>query len=213
MDITIRNECPKDYRKVEEITREAFWNLYVPGCSEHWIVHKIRTHPDYLPKLSFILEADGEIAGSIFYTKSKIVTEDQGEIETITFGPVSIVPSMHRKGLGRRLIEHSIEEAKKRGYRAILILGYPYHYEPYGFIGGKEFGISMADGKFYKGLQALPLYHGALDGISGFARFSDVFEEPDPDELEAFDKTFPEKEKAIQESQKEFEQAAAMIDE
>lgn len=213
MKIKIRHEKVEDYRKVEEVTREAFWNLYFPGCSEHFVIHNIRKHEDFIPELTFVIEVDGEIAGSIFYTRSKIIAKDKGEYETISFGPVSILPGMHRQGLGRKIIEHSIAEAKKLGYRAILTLGYPHHYETYGFTGGKRYGISMPDGKFYKGLLVLPLYKGALDGISGYASFSDGLSEPDEAELEKFDKSFPFKEKKVQDSQKEFQVASVMLDE
>ncbi len=212
MNITIRNENKQDYRKVEEVAREAFWNLYFPGCSEHMVIHNMRNHPDFIPELSFVIEVDGEIVGSIFYTHSKVVSSDGTQHKTITFGPVSILPSMHRKGLGRKLITHSIEEAKKLGYNAILTLGYPYHYEPYGFVGGKKYKISMPDGKYYKGLLVLPLYEGALDNISGYAVFSDALE-PNEEEVEIFDKSFEPKEKGIQDSQKEYEIACCMLDE
>ena len=212
MNIKIRNEYPEDYRKVEDVTREAFWNLYFPGCSEHLVVHNMRKHPDFIPELSFVIEVDDVIVGSIFYTHSKVVSEDDTEHKTITFGPVSILPSMHRKGLGRKLISHSIEAAKKLGHSAILTLGYPYHYEPYGFVGGKKYGISMPDGKFYKGLLVLPLYEGALDTISGHAIFADVLE-PSEEDVDEFDKSFPQKKKQVQDSQKEFEIASSMLDE
>ena len=212
MNIKIRKEEPKDYRKVEEVTREAFWNLYFPGCAEHLAVHNLRKSTDFIPELTFVIEVDGEIVGSIFYSHSKIVSTDGTEINTISFGPVSISPKMHRIGLGRQLITHSIEEAKKLGYRAILTLGYPYHYEPYGFVGGKKYNISMPDGKFYIGLLALPLYDGALDNISGYAAFSDALE-PSTEEIEKFDITFPTKEKKVQDSQKEFEVASCTLDE
>lgn len=212
MNITIRNENKQDYRKVEEVAREAFWNLYFPGCSEHMVIHNMRNHPDFIPELSFVIEVDGEIVGSIFYTHSKVVSSDGTQHKTITFGPVSILPSMHRKGLGRKLITHSIEEAKKLGYNAILTLGYPHHYEPYGFVGGKKYKISMPDGKYYKGLLVLPLYKGALDDISGYPVFADALE-TNEEEVEIFDKSFEPKEKGIQDSQKEYEIACCMLDE
>jgi predicted N-acetyltransferase YhbS len=213
MTIVIRNEKPEDYRKVEEVAREAFWNLYFPGCSEHLVIHKMRTHQDFMPELTFVIEVDGDIVGSIFYTRSKIVTEDGRVIPTISFGPVSILPSMHRKGLGRRLIEHSIQAAKAQGHLAIVTLGYPYHYEVHGFRGGKQYGVSMPDGKFYKGLLVLPLSEHALDQVSGYAVFAEVLDDQDPEEVEVFDRQFPPKKKAVQESQKEFEIACALLDE
>ncbi len=212
MDIKIRNENEKDYRKVEEVAREAFWNLYFPGAAEHVAINKLRKDKDFIPELTYVIEVDGEIAGAIFYSHSKIVSEDGTEHETISFGPVFIAPKMHRMGLGFKLITHSIEEAKNLGYKAITTLGYPYHYEPYGFLGGKKYGISMPDGNFYKGLLVLPLYEDALDNISGYAVFSEALE-PTEYEIEEFDKTFPYKEKKVQDSQKEFEIASTMLDE
>lgn len=212
MNIKIRNEEPKDYRQVEEVAREAFWNLYFPGGHEHYVVHKMRSHPDFIKELSFVIEVDGEIAGGIFYTHSKIVAEDDSIYKTISFGPVFIVPKFHRKGLGRKLIMHSINAAKEMGYHAILTLGYAYHYEPYGFLGGKKYNIAMEDGNFYKGLLVLPLYEGALEGRAGYVVFSEVLDVTD-EEVNVFDKGFPFKEKKFQESQKEYALACAMLDE
>lgn len=212
MDINIRNIEYKDFRKVEEVSREAFWNLYFPGCNEHFVIHNIKDHKDFIPKLSFVIELDGEIIGSIIYTHSKVISKNNKEYNTISFGPVFIDPRFHRLGLGRKLISHSIEEARKQGFKAILTLGYPYHYETYGFLGGKNYSISMADGKFYKGLLVLPLYEGALDTISGHVVFSDALEATEEEVLE-FDEAFPKKEKGFQESQLEFEIYSSMIDE
>ncbi|MBA2861742.1 GNAT family N-acetyltransferase [Methanococcus maripaludis] len=212
MDIIIRNENPKDYRIVEEIAREAFWNLYFPGCHEHFVIHNMRKHVDFIKELSFVIEVNGEIVGGIFYTHSKIVSKDNNEYKTISFGPVFISPKFHGKGLGRKLITYSIKIAKEMGYRAILTLGYPYHYEPYGFLSGKKYNLSMPDGKFHKGLLALPLYEGALDNISGYVVFSEALEAND-DEVNEFDKSFPPKEKKFQESQLEYEMTISMLDE
>jgi len=213
MKIIIRHEESKDFRKVEEVAREAFYNLYVPGCVEHLVIHNLRDSKDYIKELSYIIEVDGEVAGSIFYTHAKIIGWDGVETKTISFGPVSIHPKYHRKGLGRKLITHSIEKAKELGFNAILTLGYPYHYEPYGFKGGKKYNVAMADGNFYKGLLVLPLYEKALEGVSGYAEFTDVFEiETSQDEIDKFDSLFPPKKKQIQESQRIFEKACAELD-
>lgn len=211
MNIKIRREEPKDYRKVEEVAREAFWNLYCPGCNEHLIINTMRSHTDFIPELAFVIELDDKIVGSIFYTHSKVVSEDGSEHKTITFGPVSILPNLHRKGLGKALISHSIDQAKRLGYNSIIIGGYPYHYEHYGFTGTKKYGISMPDGNYYTGIMALPLYEGALDGVLGSVYMSEVYE-IDENNLDEFDKDFPLKEKQEQESQKEFENAVSEID-
>ncbi|WP_443123218.1 GNAT family N-acetyltransferase [Halobacillus sp. B29] len=172
----------------------------------------MREHEDFIKELSFVIEVEGKVAGGIFYTHSKVVSEDHKEYQTVSFGPVFIAPDYQGKGLGRKLITHSIQAAKEMNYRAILTLGYPYHYEPYGFTGGKKYNISMPDRKFFKGLLALPLYEGALDDLSGYVVFSDVLE-ADDDEVNEFDQSFPPKEKKYQESQDEFEKAASMLDE
>lgn len=213
MKITIRHEKIDEYKATENVAREAFWNLYVPGCQEHLVLHKIRKSKDFIPELSFVIEVDNEIVGGIFYTHSKIISSDRTEHKTISFGPVFIHPKFHRQGLGRKLISHSIEKAKEMGCRAIITLGYPYHYEPYGFTGGKKYNISMVDGKFYKGLLVLPLYEGALKGISGHAVFADELSDVDEKELEQFDKQFPHKENCVQASQKEFAIACTALDE
>lgn len=210
--ITIRNEQPEDYRQVEEITRKAFWNLYCPGAKEHYIVHTMRGHKDYIPELSFVIEENGEILGSIHFTCTKVISHEGEELAVVSFGPVCITPERHRQGLGRALITHSIESAKALGHRAIIIGGFPYHYKPYGFVGTKKFNISMPDGKFYTGIMALPLYEGALDGISGKVHFSDGLY-PDENGLEAYEATFPLMEKQSLPCQKEFEQACSELDE
>lgn len=211
MTITIRHEEEKDYRIVEEITREAFWNLYFPGAVEHLLVHNIRKHPDYIPELSYVIELDNQIIGSIFYTKAKVIDKEGVAHPIITFGPVSISPAYHRQGFGRMLIEHSLAEAKRLGFNAIILSGFTYHYHPYGFVGTKKYNISMPDGKFYTGVMALPLFEGALDGISGSVHFSEALY-PDESLLDDFDQTFPPKEKQVLPHQADFEKAVSEID-
>ena len=207
----IRQINSKDYDTVLTVVREAFWDLYKPGCEDHFLVNQLINHSDFIPELSFVIEKDGEIVGSIFYTHSKVVDDCGNEHKTITFGPVCILPSLHRQGLGRALITYSINEAKRLGFNAIIICGFPYHYHTYGFEGAKKYGISM-DGGFYTGLMALPLYDDALDGICGNIHFSDCME-VDPLEAEEFDKKYPYKEKRVLPCQAEFEKACDEIDE
>ena len=209
MSIVIRQEEERDYRRVEEIAREAFWNLYFPGTD---IPVVVRRSSDFIKELTYVIEVNGKVEGAIFYTNSKIIDKKEEEHKVISFGPVFISPEFHRQGLGRKLITYTIEKAKEMGYRAIITLGYPYHYESYGFLGGKKYGISMPDMKFYKGLLVLSLYEGALENISGYVIFSDDLEATQ-EEIEEFDKRFPYKEKGFQESQLEYEKACAELDE
>ncbi len=208
----LRNEQPADYRRVEEITRKAFWNLYVPGASEHYLIHTMRGHEDYLPDISFVIEKEDEIIGSIHFTRAWVITPAGDEVPVIHLGPVGITPELHRQGFGRVLITHAIERAKALGHRAIVLGGFTYHYHPYGFVGTKKWGITMPDGKFYTGIMALPLYDGALDGVTGTLKLSDALY-PDESGLEAFDAAFPPMEKRTLPHQKDFERAVAEVDE
>ena len=92
--ITIRNEEEKDRAEVEDVIRKAFWNLYVPGCNEHYLAHIMRSHPDFLPELDFVIELDGKIIGSIMYTRNKLIEENGNEKNILTFGPVCMLPKM-----------------------------------------------------------------------------------------------------------------------
>ncbi len=212
MHIILRHEQASEYTHVESIAREAFWNLYFPGAHEHFVVHSMRQHKDFIPELSFVIEVDGQIQGGIYYTHSKVLLPQGEEHKTISFGPAFVAPAFHRQGFGRKLIEHSLALAKAQGHKAVLTLGYPYHYAPYGFVGAKKYGIAMGDGQFYKGLLALELVEGGLQGAQGGqAVFSDVFE-VDAQAVDSFDATFPPMEKAVQASQAEFEKACAELD-
>lgn len=102
-NIVIRNEKKEDWETVEEITRQAFYNLYVPGCVEHYLVHIMREHEDFIPELDFVLELDGQVIGNIIYTKAKLIDENGTEKEILTFGPVSIHPGYQRMGYGKML--------------------------------------------------------------------------------------------------------------
>ena len=88
----IRNEKPEDYRAVEEMIKQTFWNLSVPGCNEHYFAHRLRESCDYIPKLDFVLEEDGKIIGHIIYVKAKLIAEDGTEKEILSFGPFTIHP-------------------------------------------------------------------------------------------------------------------------
>ena len=100
-NLTIRLETEKDYRAVEELTREAFWNVYKPGADEHYYVHQMRTHPDFIPELAFVLEDDGELVGNIMYTKAWLEDENGVRKEILSFGPLCIAPEYHSESASR----------------------------------------------------------------------------------------------------------------
>lgn len=211
MDISIRNERPEDVLLIEALTREAFWNLHVPGCSEHLVARQLRASQDFLPELDLVAEADGRIVGSILFSRSRVVGSGNENFETVTFGPVSVLPECQHQGVGRALIERGLLIARALGHSAVVIYGNPAYYQKYGFRAGREFGIRTADGKYAAALQALPLFPGALNGVCGRFLESEAFE-VDPGHLEAFDRLFPFKEKLVTPTQADFVRIASMVE-
>ena len=201
--ITIRNETPNDYKRVETITRKAFWNLYIPGCIEHYLVHVMRTHPDFLPRLDFVLEDDGQIIGNIMYTKAKLIDETGEEKTILTFGPVCILPEYQRKGYGKRLIAYSLEQAVALGYDVVVIFGNPDNYVSSGFKSCKRYNISLANGAYPSAMLVKQLKPGVLNGRKWVYQQSPVME-IDEQEAQRFDAELEPMEKKYQPSQEVF---------
>jgi len=207
MNIKIRLERKEDHRRVEELTREAFWNLHVPGCDEHLLAHNLRKCEAFIPELDYVAVMDSVVVGNIMFCRSVVKSEDDGEHDVITFGPVSVWPENQGRGIGSALIKHAIGRAKDMGFTAILIYGDPGYYRRFGFGPAEDFQIRTAEGKYLDALMALPLYEGALDGIQGRFHEGDAYH-VDEGELAEFDKTFPPKEKRETESQRRFSELA-----
>lgn len=195
MKLVLRQENANDHYKVEELTREAFWGYFNPTCDEHYLAHLLRNIPAFVQELDYVAEADGRLVGNIMYTKAKVVTSNGGEHEVLTFGPLSVLPEYWNCGVGSALVRHTILKAKKMGYRAIVIYGHPDYYLRFGFRSADIFGITTPDGKNFDALMAMPLYDGALDGISGAFHEDPIFNINKKDAIE-FDKRFPHKEPA-----------------
>ena len=206
MKTIIRNETPNDYRAVENLTRESFWNVYKPGADEHYYVHMMRTHPDFIPELAFVLEADGEIIGTIMYTKAWLEDEDGKRKEILSFGPLCVNPKCQRQRFGKILIEHSFDVARTMGYDVNIIFGNPGNYVSRGFVSCKKKNVSfVVPGNFPTALLVCELVPGVLDGRKWMyipSSAADCCE--DTAAVEAFDATFPPKEKALMPSQEEF---------
>jgi putative acetyltransferase len=195
LEIKIRHEVEADHLAVELLTRETFWNLYRPGCDEHYTAHIIRRHQDALPELTFVAEVNGEIVGSIIYTRSWVINDRGERFETATFGPLSVNPGLQRQGIGTALIEYSRLAAAERGYPAIVILGDPHNYVKHGFKTGKDVSLSTLDGKYPLGLLALELRRGFFASSPQWQfQTSDVYQF-DAALVERFDARFPPKEK------------------
>ncbi|MBQ9748322.1 MAG: N-acetyltransferase [Clostridia bacterium] len=204
--LTIRLETEKDYRAVEELTREAFWNVYKPGADEHYFVHMMRSHPDFIPELAFVLEMDGKIVGNIMYTKAWLADEDGNRKEILSCGPLCVAPAYQRQKLGKLLIEHSFDAARKMGYDVNINFGNPGNYVSRGFVSCKRKNVCfMTHGNYPTALLVCEMTAGALDGKAWTyipSTAADCCE--DTAAVEAFDATFPKKEKAWMPSQEEF---------
>ena len=196
-DYTIRLERAEDYREVENLVRESFWNVYRPGCSEHYVIHVLRDDPAFIKELDLVMEQDGRLIGQNMFMKTIIEADDGRTIPVLTMGPISITPELKRKGYGKALLDYSLENAKGLGYGAVLFEGNIGFYGHSGFTYAREFGIRYhdlpegADDSFFL---CKELIHGYLDGITGVYRTPQGYYVEDSD-VEAFDKGFPPKQK------------------
>jgi len=203
MNIVVRNEAEADYRKVEDITRKAFWNLYFPGCNEHYLVHIMRNHKDFIKELALVVTINEKVVGNIMYMKSYVKNENDEVLDTLTFGPVSVHPSYQNQGIGSTLIKKSIEKAKESKYKAIIIYGYPHNYCKHGFKSSKDFNISNKEGKYPYSLLVLELEKDLFKDHSWKYYDSDAYV-MDEKKVEEFDKLFTNKEKGYRYSHEEF---------
>jgi len=206
MDMVIRREKEKDYRAVEELTREAFWNLNFPGCDEHYLVHTLRKHEDFIPGMDYVVEKEYGVIANIMYAKSYVEDENGNRINTITFGPLSVHPQYQRKGIGTALIEYTRDIAVEKKVPAIIILGHPHNYCKHGFKNCRDYNISDINGRYPYGQLVLELEKGVFDGGRWKFHYSQVYN-IDEVEVEKFDSLFPEKEKGLKSSQVEFSMA------
>ncbi len=209
MELKIRLENKDEFRTVEELTREAFWNIHVPGCDEHYYLHNLRNSDAFIKELDFVALYENKIVGHIAYSKANIVDNADNlhnannKHNVIIFGPISVLPEYQSKGVGSALIKHSLEVAKSLGHKAVLIYGDPRYYSKFGFRCAERYDIKTPDGKYCVPMMALELEKDALSGVNG--RLIEGFEyAQDEREFEKFDNEFPTKEKEKTASQEEF---------
>ena len=144
-NIIIRPETKDDYRAVENLTRESFWNIYRPGCMEHYVLHCYRDDPAFVPELDFVMELNGELIGQVIYVRSEIECDDGRTLPIMTFGPLGIAPAYKRQGYGKQLLDYSMEKAREMGAGALAITGNIDFYGNSGFVPGKTKGVRYAD--------------------------------------------------------------------
>ena len=194
---TVRLERTEDYREVENLVRESFWNVYRPGCSEHYVIHVLRDDPAFVKELDFVMEQDGALIGQNMFMRTVINADDGRTIPVLTMGPIGITPERKRQGYGKKLLDYSLERAAAMGFGAVLFEGSIGFYGHSGFTYARSFGIRYhdlpegADDSFFLCRELIP---GYLDGVTG------VYQTPrgyyvDDRDVETFDRAFPPKEK------------------
>ncbi|MBR1606380.1 MAG: N-acetyltransferase [Clostridia bacterium] len=193
----IRPEKKEDYRENESLVREAFWNVYRPGCSEHYLLHVLRDDPAFVKELDFVMEQDGRLIGQNLFVRTVINADDGRVIPVLTMGPIGILPELKRQGYGKQLLDHSLERAAEMGFGAVLFEGNIAFYGKSGFDYSRNFGIRYhdlpegADDSFFLCKELIP---GYLNGVTGVYQTPKAYYVDDAD-VEAFDRTFPPKEK------------------
>ena len=196
-DFIIRQERIEDHRRVEGLVREAFWNVYRPGCLEHYVLHQLRNDPAFVPELNFVMEKDEQLIGQNMFMRAVINADDGREIPIMTMGPICITPELKRQGYGKKLLDFCLDKAAAMGFGAVLFEGNIKFYSHCGFDYARKFGIRYhdlpegADDSFFLCKELIP---GYLSGVTG------VYQTPagyyvDDKDVEEFDKTFPYKEK------------------
>lgn len=194
--MVIRKEYEKDYSEVENLTREAFWNVYRPGCVEHYVLHVLRNDPAFVPELDYVIEDNGEIKAHIAYALGDLKTISGNE-KVLLFGPLSVLPKEQGKGYGGKLIKYTLNKAKEMGYKAVFITGNPQYYSRFGFESASKYGI------FYNGMdtsEEAPFFMVKFLDKSEAERLKGIYYDPQcyfPDKklIDEFDSKFPPKKK------------------
>ena len=196
-EYTIRLEEEKDYREVENLIRESFWNVYRPGCSEHYVIHVLRDDPAFIEKLDYVMEQDGTLIGQNMFMETVIDADDGRTIPVLTMGPICITPELKRKGYGKIILDYSLEKATELGYGAVLFEGNIDFYGKSGFDYASKFEIRYhdlpedADSSFFLCKELIP---GYLDDVTGVYQTPQGYYVKD-ENVDEFDKDFPPKEK------------------
>ncbi len=196
-DYTIRLEKSDDYREVENLIRDSFWNVYRPGCSEHYVIHVLRDNPDFVKELDFVMEQNGKIIGQNMFLKTTVQCDDGKKVPILTMGPICVAPELKRQGLGKKLLDYSLEKAKSMGFGAVMFEGDINFYGKSGFDVASKFGIryhGLPEGEDASFFLCKELKPGYLNGITGEYSTPKGYLVDDGD-VEQFDKEFPPKEK------------------
>ena len=213
--MNIRQEQPKDYREVENLTREAFWNVYRPGCTEHYVLHQYRTNPDFIPELDFVMEEEqGCIIGHIMFSRAELVLDDGNKIPSWTFGPISIHPDYKRKGYGLQLLNYALEKARELGIGFLCMEGNIDFYRHAGFGLASRLGIHYhaelrdAEVPYFLAQELVPgwLKRQGIINATYTPPWGYFVADNNPEAFEAYEATFPPKEKLRLPGQLDYEE-------
>ena len=201
--MTIRLEKPEDYRAVEDLTREAFWNVYRPGCTEHYVLHCYRDNPDFIPDLDFVMEEDGRLIGHVMFSKAELAMNDGSRKPSWTFGPISIHPDYKRKGYGLKLLRHALGKARENGVGFLCMEGIIGFYKHAGFDLASKFGIHYHDMPqdeevpFFLAQELIPgwLKSNGIDEAFYCPPKGYFVADENPEAFNNYEATFPHKEK------------------
>ena len=199
-DCIIRLEKKEEYRKVENLVRESFWNVYRPGCQEHYILQQLRNDPAFVHELDFVMEKDGKLIGQNIFVRAMIKADNGSDVPIMTMGPICITPALQRKGYGKILLDYSLEKAKELGCGAVCFEGNIDFYSKSGFSYASAYGIRYhglpegADASFFLCKELIP---GYLAGITGEYAAPKGYSACDeyPNEFAVYEAGFPDKEK------------------
>ena len=196
-DYVIRLEKKEEHHEVETLVREAFWNVYRPGCLEHYVLHCLRSDADFVPELDFVMEQDGRLIGQDIFVRAAIHADDGRNIPIMTMGPICIAPDLQGKGYGKLLLDYALEKAAALGCGAVCFEGNIGFYGKSGFTFARSFGLryhGLPDGADDSFVLCKELVSGYLDGVAGeYATPKGYL--VDVKEAEEFDKSLPPKEK------------------
>lgn len=196
-DYIIRLEKKEEQRNVEDLVREAFWNVYRPGCLEHYVLRCLRENAAFIPQLDFVMEKGGRLIGQNVFARAGITADDGRTVPVLTMGPICIAPEWKRKGYGKILLDYSLARAAELGFGAVCFEGDIGFYGKSGFSFAGGFGLRYhglpegADASFFLCRELIP---GYLDGVTGEYAAPQVYLVDEAD-AEEFDRGFPPKEK------------------
>ena len=196
-DYIIRNERKDEQREVENLVRESFWNVYRPGCLEHYVLNQLRNDKAFIHELNFVMEKDGKIIGQNMFMHAVIKADSGKDIPILTMGPICIANELKRQGFGKILLDYSLQKATEMGFGAVCFEGNIDFYGKSGFTFASDFGIRYhglpegADASFFL---CKELKNGYLKGVTGeYTPPQGYF--VNEDDAENFDKQFSPKEK------------------